>query len=92
MQIPSDQELIDYYANYGSVDSISEITVRRYHELLDKFEAFRKNNKIIDVGCGRGHFLKVAKERGWDVHGTEFSDQLVEHGRTLGIEIRQDEI
>jgi 2-polyprenyl-3-methyl-5-hydroxy-6-metoxy-1,4-benzoquinol methylase len=89
---PTDQELIDYYSDYGSVEIISDITVKRYNELLDKFEPFRKTNKIIDVGCGRGHFLKVAKERGWEVYGTEYSDQLVNHGNTLGVKMLKGDI
>lgn len=35
---------------------------------------FNQNNGIgslLDVGAGTGDFLKVAKEKGWDVHGME---------------------
>ena len=32
----------------------------------------------MDVGCGDGYFLEVAKERGWNVYGTEFTDEAIE--------------
>lgn len=28
---------------------------------------------ILDIGCGVGHFLSVAKSEGWDVYGVEIS-------------------
>lgn len=77
-QIPAQEELDSYYHNYGVNQYLSPITVKRYNELLDKFEAFRKTNKILDVGCGIGYFLEEAKKRGWQVYGTELSEKSVE--------------
>ena len=33
----------------------------------------RSPGKLLDVGCGEGSFLSHAKELGWDVYGTELS-------------------
>ena len=65
-RIPSTQELISYYEGYGRNDYLSPITIKRYHEILDQFESSRKTNKLLDLGCGIGYFLEVAKQRGWD--------------------------
>ncbi len=92
LPVPTADELNQYYSGYGSVENISPITIQRYHELLDAFEPFRKTNRIIDVGCGRSHFLKTARERGWNVYGTEYSDELVNHGRNMGIEMFKGDI
>ena len=64
---PTPAELNQYYTNYPAVTELTEITRKRYLELLDRFEPFRKTNKLIDVGCGSGLFLQVAAERGWGV-------------------------
>lgn len=90
-KIPSDQELSDYYKNYGADqhDAISPITIKRYHELLDQFESYRMHNNILDVGCGSGHFLATAKERGWKVYGTEFPESLCEVCRRKGLTIHR---
>lgn len=83
--IPTSEELQNHYKGYGRNDYLSPITVKRYHELLDKMEPYRKTNRLIDVGCGIGYFLEVAKERGWEVYGTEFTNEAVEICRNKGI-------
>lgn len=90
-KIPSDEELQTYYKNYGSGqhDSISPITIKRYHELLDQFEPYRSSGNMLDVGCGSGHFLATAKERGWTVYGTEYPESLCEVCRRRGINIQR---
>ena len=32
------------------------------------------NIKLLDIGCGRGHFLSFLKKKGWVVYGTESSE------------------
>ncbi|OFZ53479.1 MAG: hypothetical protein A3D92_20350 [Bacteroidetes bacterium RIFCSPHIGHO2_02_FULL_44_7] len=78
-----------YGSGYNRTNYLSPITIQRYHELLDLFEPFRKTNKLLDVGAGCGFFLEVAKEKGWEVYGTEFSDDIVAHCREKGLDIRQ---
>lgn len=82
---PTLSELEEYYKGYGRNDYLSPITIKRYHEILDKFEKVRKTNRLLDVGCGIGYFLDVAKERGWEVFGTEFTDKAIEICESKGI-------
>ena len=86
-KIPSQQELIDHYDGYGRNDYLSPITIKRYNELLDKFEKFKKTGKILDVGCGIGYFLEIAKQRGWEVYGTEYTDEAFEICTRKGIKM-----
>ena len=41
------------------------------------FEKHREHGQqkgdILDVGCGEGLFLELAKQNGWRVHGTDVS-------------------
>ena len=87
-RIPSAHELDDYYRNYGQTEFLSSVTKLSYNKLLDEFERYRLNNKILDVGCGAGWFLETAKERGWDVYGTEYAEDAVELCRRKGIETK----
>ncbi len=91
-KIPTQQELIQFYDGYGRNDYLSPLTIKRYHELLDKFEPFRKTNRILDVGCGIGYFLEVAKERGWEVLGTEYTDKAIEICSEKGILMKQGKL
>jgi len=52
----------------------------------------RKSN-LLDVGCGEGLFLEIAKENGWDVTGTEISGFAAKYGRdNLGLNIFEGEV
>ncbi len=77
--IPTHQELNEYYKTYAYENNYySPITKQRYIELLNSFEPYRKTNRILDVGCGNGFFLEVAREKGWEVFGTEYSEKAIE--------------
>ena len=82
-------ELTNYYKQYTRGGVISKITIKRYDELLDEFEKYRKTNNILDVGCGDGHFLEVAKKRGWNVFGTEFTDEAIDVCIKKGIKMHK---
>lgn len=88
-RIPTLQELEDYYDGYGRNDYLSPITIKRYNELLDLFEKERKNNKIIDVGCGIGYFLEEAIKRDWEAYGTEFTDEAMRINTEKGINMQK---
>ncbi|MDA9120882.1 class I SAM-dependent methyltransferase [Flavobacteriales bacterium] len=75
--IPTPDELNEVYEGYGRNDYLSDLTIQAYERVLDSFEPYRKTNKLIDVGCGIGYFLEVAKKRGWEVYGTEFTEEAV---------------
>ena len=86
--IPTHQELNAVYEGYGRNDYLSELTIRAYEKVLDSFEPFRKTNRLIDVGCGIGYFLEVAKRRGWEVHGTEFTEEAVKICEGKGVSMK----
>jgi Fe2+ transport system protein FeoA len=88
-RIPSLQELNDHYGKYPRNTSISPLTIKRYEELLEQFEPYRRTNRLLDVGCGDGHFLEVAKRKGWTVYGTEYTSEAVNVGRAKGIEMHE---
>lgn len=46
---------------------------RLWGRRLARIAARRAPAALLDVGCGDGHFLAVARESGWTVEGIEFS-------------------
>lgn len=87
--IPSVQELNEHYKTYTRNDSISQITLNRYHELADSFEKYKQKANWMDVGCGNGHLLKTVSTHGWNVFGTEFTREAVEICRSKGINMQE---
>ena len=56
----------------------------RLHELRR-----RRPGAVLDIGCGRGHFLNALRQRGWTCTGTELSDTAALHAReTLALDVR----
>jgi ubiquinone/menaquinone biosynthesis C-methylase UbiE len=48
--------------------------------------------KLLDVGCGTGTFLLLAKRHGWEVAGTELSHAGAEAARAEELTVREGEI
>lgn len=50
-----------------------------YHEIF--FEESLPVKKILDIGCGRGDFIKVAENKGYLVAGIDFDETNIEIAR-----------
>lgn len=45
-----------------------------------------KTGRVLDIGCGVGNFLALAKARGWECWGIDFDKDAIEAGkRTFGL-------
>lgn len=44
-----------------------------------------KNQKLLDVGCGRGEFLVAARDLGFEVYGVDFDPRRVAAARAAGL-------
>jgi 2-polyprenyl-3-methyl-5-hydroxy-6-metoxy-1,4-benzoquinol methylase len=86
-RIPSQEELSAHYEKYPRHTSISPLTVKRYEELLEQFEPYRRTGRMLDIGCGDGHFLAAAKRKGWEVYGTEYGEEAALPAREKGVQM-----
>src|SRR6185369_14186057 len=66
----STTEALAYYDNYyhGENLAFSPITEARFQSLMASFAPYRQTNRLLDIGCGAGHFLKTAAAQGWSAH------------------------
>lgn len=87
----SDEEINNIYSeNYylNNYIKYQDIRLYHFHEMAKKIEKITDKRRIIDIGCGVGYFLSVAKERGWKTKGIESSKFAAEYGeKQFGIQI-----
>ena len=61
---------------------------RRAHELLEAIERIQgRPGRLLDVGCGIGTELEVARDRGWQAKGIEQSATLHKVARASGLDV-----
>lgn len=62
-------------------DSISRINSMANCCRSQKIEQYVKQGRILDIGCGKGFFLKFMEQRGWKVSGIEFSQEHIDYAK-----------
>jgi 2-polyprenyl-3-methyl-5-hydroxy-6-metoxy-1,4-benzoquinol methylase len=58
---------------------------RRLLKRLDQLEPFRKLNRILEVGAGRGWFLEEAGLKGWETWALEINQDALRHLDARGV-------
>jgi len=67
-------------------DSLTGSQIRRIQKELDRIERYRKLNRIIEIGAGRGWFLAEASGRGWETWAVEINYDALEKLRNKCID------
>jgi SAM-dependent methyltransferase len=73
-------ELKDYY-RFCFDDDPGNPLVEQYEAWLDVIERVKPPGRVLDVGCGTGLFLSVARRRGWEPFGIDESLEATRHAR-----------
>jgi SAM-dependent methyltransferase len=51
-----------------------------------------QGRKFLDVGCGSGDFLSIARSAGWDTYGVDFDGNAVDQARQQGHRVEKGSI
>lgn len=61
-----------------------------YQQVLNLAERYVPGRgHLLDVGCGFGHLLQLAQQRGWQATGIELSSAMVRAARDTGLSVWQ---
>jgi len=85
-----DQQLFDaYYLAFEDACRGSEAQIRQH---LDNYQpqwetARQAGTRALDVGCGRGEWLALLNEQGFEPHGVDLNIAMVEHCQARGFDV-----
>ncbi|MGH0028360.1 MAG: class I SAM-dependent methyltransferase [Myxococcota bacterium] len=80
-------ELKSYY-DFTYEDVPGNPLVQLYEHWLDALERHRTTGRLLDIGCGTGLFLAVARRRGWEPFGVDDCAEATEHARShFGLDV-----
>lgn len=92
-RLPTAAESTDYGGYYHANNlEVPSFVHRRLDEIVRGFEADRRLNRWLDLGCGAGTLLQAARGRGWDAIGTEVAGPAAETLRAKGLDVRSGEL
>jgi glycosyltransferase involved in cell wall biosynthesis/SAM-dependent methyltransferase len=85
--VPSDaaiwQEYGVHYPRRFPPARIASVRREMMYTLLDRLRQRREPGRLLDVGCGGGHFMAAAAERGWRPLGADLSREACAAARRL---------
>jgi SAM-dependent methyltransferase len=73
-------ELATYY-DFTRTDAPDNPLVQIYERWLDAIERECGPGRLLDIGCGTGLFLAVARRRGWQPYGVDDCGAATAHAR-----------
>ena len=47
------------------------------------------NGKLLDIGCGNGEYLSMARQFGWDTYGIELNKKAVHIAQSVGLRVKR---
>src|SRR3989339_459017 len=74
----------EYYETYAKN---ADYKKKYFGSRLNELEFYVSKGRVLDIGCGDGFFLYLARERGWEAHGVEASKAAVDFAnKRYGVE------
>jgi len=62
----------DTYYYFGKEDD--EININKAVEQFKRLQFYSAKGRLLEIGCAKGFFLKIARDNGWETYGVDLSD------------------
>ena len=82
---------LGYYLKPDEVEPPAFVKTR-LEEITAAFASYRQTNRLLDIGCGAGSLLEVARKHGWHAQGLDVSSHAARHVRELAFEVFEGEL
>jgi SAM-dependent methyltransferase len=82
---------LGYYLKPEEVQTPAFVKTR-LEEIVTALGSYRQTNRLLDLGCGAGDLLQVARKLHWQGQGVDVSSAAAQHVRQLGFEVFAGEL
>ncbi len=72
--------------------SFEETRQVEYQRVIKRIKKIKPTGRILDVGSGHGHLLKIARNHGYQALGIEINKKGYEYSKSQGLEVINDYI
>ena len=80
---------LDSFKYLGFEDAFRGSPEEIRSRLASYLPLFEGSTDVLDIGCGRGEFLELLKERGIRARGLDLNHEMVETSRARGLEVAE---
>ena len=78
---------INYYINTKKDDK------KTFERRLNLIQKYKKQGKLLDIGCSIGTFLDIARKKGWDTFGIDLSKASIDYcTKELKLNVKQGKL
>jgi 2-polyprenyl-3-methyl-5-hydroxy-6-metoxy-1,4-benzoquinol methylase len=83
---------------FGSVQLYEKLMKFEWYYMADKWEYqvalqdLQNNSKTLEIGCGHGHFVRQAGNRGFQIEGIDSNERAVLDAQRNGLNVYQSSI
>jgi SAM-dependent methyltransferase len=77
-----DDVFADVYQDFSYIDPYENPKLWNtfFMPIIKKMKKYKKNGKILDIGCSSGYLLKLAKDSQFETFGVELNPNAVKYG------------
>ena len=69
----------EYYKEW--IEKQMKKRIQMWRKRLGELKEYKKGGRLLDVGCGVGTFLGLAKKEGFEIYGTEISEYACSYAK-----------
>lgn len=82
----------DFYLSFENKFRGSKALIKsrqeKYLSFITPFKEIKKNIRALDIGCGRGEWLEILSENGFNAYGVDTDEGMVEYSKNKGFKIK----
>jgi len=85
----NEENYYSYYYNYlNKARGDEKLIESRFKKYL---KYIKKGWRVLDIGCGRGEFLELLKQRGISAYGIDINPEMIKRCKEKNLDVQQEE-